>query len=208
MTSLIDPTKPSGPVAYTADVRGNFATAKSEIEALQADISESGVINVKDFGATGEGVIDDTTAINDAMAAAVYAGKPCYMPAGTYLTAGLTYPPGLKSLFGDGRNATIIKRIDNAPTGAYMFSPTNIQGFTIHGLTIGCNAANNAQISAGIVATGCWQLRFYDAAIINATSVSNVYGWGIYLTAGADGVHGASSSIYDSELLAAPMGAV
>jgi len=35
MTSAIDPTKPSGPVAYTADVRANFAAAKSEIEALQ-----------------------------------------------------------------------------------------------------------------------------------------------------------------------------
>ena len=35
MASNIDPTVPSGPVAYTADVRRNFATAKSEITALQ-----------------------------------------------------------------------------------------------------------------------------------------------------------------------------
>jgi hypothetical protein len=35
MASNIDPTKPSGPVAYTADVRTNFATTKTEIEAIQ-----------------------------------------------------------------------------------------------------------------------------------------------------------------------------
>jgi hypothetical protein len=35
MVSKIDPTRPAGPVAYTADVRGNFAAAKSEIEELQ-----------------------------------------------------------------------------------------------------------------------------------------------------------------------------
>lgn len=36
MASSIDPTKPTTTTAYTADVRANFAAAKSEIEALQA----------------------------------------------------------------------------------------------------------------------------------------------------------------------------
>ena len=36
MTSNIDPTKPTAGVAYTADVRSNFATAKAEITELQA----------------------------------------------------------------------------------------------------------------------------------------------------------------------------
>lgn len=35
MASNIDPTVPSGPIAFTADVRRNFASAKSEIEGLQ-----------------------------------------------------------------------------------------------------------------------------------------------------------------------------
>jgi hypothetical protein len=42
MASLIDPSKPAGPIAYTADVRANFATAKSEIEALQQSIGNGG----------------------------------------------------------------------------------------------------------------------------------------------------------------------
>jgi hypothetical protein len=39
MTSQIDATKPAGPVAYTADVRANFAAAKAEIEALEATLA-------------------------------------------------------------------------------------------------------------------------------------------------------------------------
>jgi hypothetical protein len=35
MTSNIDPTVPTEGIAYTVDVRTNFATAKAEIEALQ-----------------------------------------------------------------------------------------------------------------------------------------------------------------------------
>jgi parallel beta-helix repeat protein len=89
-----------------------------------------------------------------------------------------------------------------------MFSPTNIRGFTVHDLTIDGNAANNTQISAGIVATGCWRFRFYNAAIINTTSVSSVYGWGVYLTAGKDGEHGTSSSIHDCDFTSVPGGGV
>jgi len=39
MTSAIDPTKPGDLLAYTADVRENFAAAKSEIEALQTIVA-------------------------------------------------------------------------------------------------------------------------------------------------------------------------
>jgi len=40
MTSAIDPTKPGDLLAYTADVRENFAAAKSEIEALQTAVAD------------------------------------------------------------------------------------------------------------------------------------------------------------------------
>lgn len=42
MVSNIDPSVPSGPNAYTADVRDNFAAAKAEIEALQTPSPGSG----------------------------------------------------------------------------------------------------------------------------------------------------------------------
>jgi len=48
------------------------------------------VINVKDYGATGDGVTDDTAAINDAIAVAV--GLPIFFPDGHYrITSTLTW---------------------------------------------------------------------------------------------------------------------
>ena len=44
MTSAIDITKPTATVAYTSDVRANFAAAKAEIEALQEATAGGGYI--------------------------------------------------------------------------------------------------------------------------------------------------------------------
>src|ERR1700741_442351 len=55
----------------------------------------SSVYNVKDYGALGNGVADDTTAINNALTAA-YAipGSIAYIPAGTYkISSSITIPP-------------------------------------------------------------------------------------------------------------------
>lgn len=55
MASLIDPTKPTSPKAYTADVRANFAAAKQEIEALQALVGAGGAVYLPLSGGTMSG---------------------------------------------------------------------------------------------------------------------------------------------------------
>lgn len=59
-------------------------------------------VSVKDFGAVGDGVTNDRTAINEALAAA----KRVYFPAGTYLVSGgaIELPDGVNgiSMTGDG----------------------------------------------------------------------------------------------------------
>jgi hypothetical protein len=63
MASAIDPSKPAdGVPAVKADVRANLLAAKNEIEALQTIAAAS----VKQFGAVGDGVTDDTAATQDA----------------------------------------------------------------------------------------------------------------------------------------------
>lgn len=58
------------------------------------------IINVKDFGAVGNGVADDTAAIQAAINAA--AGRMVYAPVGTYLlSSSITYS-GVVNLVGDG----------------------------------------------------------------------------------------------------------
>ena len=46
---------------------------------------DGSAVNIKDFGAIGDGVADDTDAINAAIAAASAEGVPVYLPNGTYL---------------------------------------------------------------------------------------------------------------------------
>jgi hypothetical protein len=68
-------------------------------------------LNVRAYGAKGDGVTDDTAAITAAITAAV-PGQVVYLPAGTYLlggAGGITLAAVGTRLTGDGPNATVIK---------------------------------------------------------------------------------------------------
>jgi hypothetical protein len=62
------------------------------------------VINVKDFGAVGNGTTDDTAAIQAAIAAAP-AGAAIYFPKGSYLAAKILITKSI-TIFGDGMDVT------------------------------------------------------------------------------------------------------
>lgn len=62
------------------------------------------IVSVKDFGAVGDGVADDTAAINLALATA----KKVFFPAGTYL-ANIVINTSTFDVYGDGMSRTIIK---------------------------------------------------------------------------------------------------
>lgn len=74
-----------------------------------------GAINaVVDYGAAGDGVTNDTTAITNAITAAVLAGgKEVYLPAGNYRVTALTVPGGV-TLIGDGKEKTVISSVTNS----------------------------------------------------------------------------------------------
>lgn len=69
------------------------------------------IVDVRSYGATGDGVTDDGAAIQAAVNAASAAGQACYLPAGTYITTTTIVIPSNMEFFGAGP-ATIIKLSD------------------------------------------------------------------------------------------------
>ncbi|MEN8128484.1 MAG: glycosyl hydrolase family 28-related protein, partial [Planctomycetota bacterium] len=69
---------------------------------------DGSTINVKDYGAVGDGVSDDFAAIDSAFSAAG-SGDTIYFPAGTYLVSSTLYSLGNnKRVVGDGADVTIV----------------------------------------------------------------------------------------------------
>ena len=98
------------------------------------------MINLKSFGAVGDGVTDDTAAINAWLAAADATNGTAYAETGVYMHTGFVVPRDV-SVEGESRNGTIFKMMDGVD------SPYNIQigGPRVHlkNFTVDGNRDNN-----------------------------------------------------------------
>ncbi|NJK91939.1 MAG: hypothetical protein HC904_08990 [Blastochloris sp.] len=80
--------------------------------------ADSGVINVKDYGAKGDGVTDDSDAIQEAFAKNSGSGSVIFLPNGTYLVSKTINWRGAKNrnvLQGESEQGAIVKLSDNNP---------------------------------------------------------------------------------------------
>jgi len=104
----------TGSVFYTAPFSGSVSRSSTS--------KWSDIVSVKDFGATGNGTTDDTTAIQNA----INTGKKVYIPSGTYyITQPLTISTAGQMIDGDGRNESILKitsTFNLSATGVIIFS--------------------------------------------------------------------------------------
>lgn len=103
------------------------------VETVSAKLSQ--IVNVKDFGAKGDGVTDDTTAIQYALNAFGSSGGTVYMPVGNYVvSAPLLISNQSTTLQGAGFGANNV-----TVTGATIITATHTSGAVIRIKNIGCS---------------------------------------------------------------------
>lgn len=95
---------------YNSGRGGEFGWAKAtEIDILPPALPVNTIFNVRDDGAKGDGLADDTAAIAVAVKKAADAGGGVvYFPPGTYAVTGIAVPKGVR-LRGAGRENTILR---------------------------------------------------------------------------------------------------
>jgi hypothetical protein len=97
---------------------------------------DSGMVNVKtNFGARGDGVTDDTAALQNAISSAIRSGNGAilYFPSGTYLVSRPLIEKDLNGTWqslltfqGENQGRTIIKLTDNNPSYQNSSSPADV----------------------------------------------------------------------------------
>ena len=140
-----------GNVDNTSDANKPVSTAAQTALAAKVD-KGSLFFNVKDYGATGNGATDDTTAIQAALTAANGTGGVVYLPAGTYMTTGISLN-GIQyvTLQGAGARASTIKLMNNTNLSTGTINATTqgnyvvLRDFGVHG-----NRVNNTGGADGI----------------------------------------------------------
>lgn len=119
-------------------------------------------VSVKDFGAVGDGVADDTVAIQTAFDES--AGKTVYVPKGTYNISNTLQITTQLTVVGDTQGQSVIQKT-TADTALELFSPNvklirlkvngGVVGDTSSGIQIGQNDGANGQGAGYIDAAQC-----------------------------------------------------
>lgn len=114
-----------------ADLGGGFIQAGTGAVQRTVELKLQDVISVKDFGAVGDGVADDTAAIQAAINAA--GDKSVFLPSGNYRTTGTLYPLTNTKLVGEpgasGAFISFVTKITYDPPAAITSTlSANISG--------------------------------------------------------------------------------
>jgi hypothetical protein len=154
------------------------------------------VVNVRSYGAVGDGAADDTAAITSAMnfctaKAGVANGCTLYFPAGVYSTTGLTLQ-SFVHMKGDGWGTSVIQLKPHTAADV-LTVPASTFNFSIYGLTLDGNSPNRGSgnclsFAPTPVSPTEWNTANKQTASINAQK------WGhveevMFSNCSADGVH-------------------
>jgi putative cofactor-binding repeat protein len=200
--------------AFAADVADpNFVEIETRLGAGETQLISLGTrvtvlegiayCSVKQFGATGNGVTDDTDNIQTAINYAIAMNQPLYFPKGTYIVSPRGASPracfrltaGIP-IFGDGMGVSTIKVANSAGEYLTIFTSTNsltdVSNFYIHDLTFDHNIANNqfdgtyaagTHCNASVIMYAGAKLRYERLEIKNASPVWSLV-FGLSVTSG------------------------
>lgn len=199
-------------VGYTAQT--GTSTSNPTVRTLQAKLDDQA--SVRDFGAVGDGVADDTAAINRALfqlycrTTNTQIRRSLFFPAGTYRVTETILIPTYAKLIGEGLNHSIIyldTSSDISSLNQYVARFADSKQQT--GVNIGTNSAvapTNIEISSMSFtsnedtdvflidrATQCW---FESVAFVGATSLTEVTNSGTTPLSDVAGVRINSSGSY------------
>ena len=106
-------------------------------------------VSVIDFGAVGDGVTDDTSAIQTALTQS--AGKTVFFPAGTYNISNIVFVDSNTMIYGYGATLFCTSASD-VGTGLYITDATylvGVENVSVHGLKINGNRASRTPPGTG-----------------------------------------------------------
>lgn len=152
------------------------------------------VINVKDFGAVGDGVTDDTAAIQSAFDYAASKEEPCciYFPQGVFALR--CAEPTTVRTFAAGIAASFTSPVEIAGCGAVLkadpgstsinilCSITTIADIFLHDITVDCNDMVETGIDIYRTPNSSGTRKPYADCRIDNITIKNVYKWSTALT--------------------------
>lgn len=123
-------------------VEGNIEITGDYPDYIFRVLHQMSIINVKDFGATGDGTTDDTAAIQDAINSVELSGGTIYLPKGIYKISDTLELLNGVTLLGDGEESTFINM-------------TNGDVHAIHADDKGSISLENFILTGPATGTGC-----------------------------------------------------
>jgi parallel beta-helix repeat protein len=182
-SSIVRGVVPAPGTAMTLELRLSFQDKADRIHLGAVGVrvrlppdTMRGYVNVRDYGATGDGTTVDSNAIQAAVNAAVAANEAVYIPSGRYILGCAIRLMDTVVVFGDGWSSilTLKNELKNEPkffAGAFWIS--NANDVVIRDLCIDCNRGNtsdggNDSYQNGIyVEATCAGLKFTNLYIKN-----------------------------------------